>query len=740
MAESIRWEAILDTRQYERGFGRMEKKASGFQRAMGRLGPAIASGLAGGAIIAGVKKLTDAARESQLVAAQTEAVIKSTGGAAGLSAKQIGDLAGALSAKVAVDDEVIQSGANVLATFTSIKGDVFKGATAAAVDLAAAMNQGEVTADGLKSANIQLGKALNDPVKGISALTRVGVSFTQGQKDQIAAMVKAGDVAGAQRLILAELSKEFGGSAEAAATSGKKLSVAWGNAQETLGGLLLPAVERGQALLIGFIGWVDRNRGAATALGAAVAGVAGFIIAMSVATKVSVAVQTAARGAAVAWTAAQWLLNAALTANPIGLIVVGIALLVAALILAWKKSETFRDVVKGAFEHVKEAGARLWNAVKIGALTMVSIFLFAAEKIVGAAARAFGWVPGLGAKLKKAEEQIKAWRQNTQREIDRLHGKGVTVVAKPGFQFSPSFTRRDWLAARQAAGRMHEGGKLPGYGGGDILPILAEPGEAVVDKVRTRRYAHVLAAMGVPGFAAGGGVGFEGRMGGHPQRMAQLGQAHTGVARLLGNWTGRVLTEALKSLTPRIFSGSGSWRTATNYLERLGIPFSIMSTFRPGARTHASGSVSYHALNRAVDLGGNLFRIWQALDRSGVGWRELIYSGAPTYIGRGARKPIGRLDPVTLADHWNHVHVALGKGGIVRRPTMALLGERGPEAVVPLNRAAPVETTINVKVDLRGAVFTGPPQQFVDAVAPRLRQAIKGVQRSSGVPASQQLR
>ncbi len=57
-------------------------------------------------------------------------------------------------------------------------------------------------------------------------------------------------------------------------------------------------------------------------------------------------------------------------------------------------------------------------------------------------------------------------------------------------------------------GRLAEaGGHLGGYGGGDIVPALLEPGEAVVDKDRTRKYAHVLAAMGVPGFSPGGIIG-----------------------------------------------------------------------------------------------------------------------------------------------------------------------------------------------------------------------------------------
>jgi hypothetical protein len=87
-------------------------------------------------------------------------------------------------------------------------------------------------------------KALNDPIKGITALSRVGVSFTQQQKDQIKAMQDAGNTAGAQAIILAELTKEFGGSAAAAGKDfGGQLIILKNNlidAGESIGLSLMP--------------------------------------------------------------------------------------------------------------------------------------------------------------------------------------------------------------------------------------------------------------------------------------------------------------------------------------------------------------------------------------------------------------------------------------------------------------------------------------------------------------------
>ena len=116
------------------------------------------------------------ARESNKVAAVTANAIKVTGGAAKVTARQVGDLAAAISAKTGVDDEAIQSGANLLLTFKNVRNevgagnDIFSQATASAQDLAAA---GFGSAD---SAAKMLGKALNDPIKGMSALGRAGAT------------------------------------------------------------------------------------------------------------------------------------------------------------------------------------------------------------------------------------------------------------------------------------------------------------------------------------------------------------------------------------------------------------------------------------------------------------------------------------------------------------------------------------------------------------------------------------
>ncbi len=201
-----------------RDLGKLSRGAlagSGAFRGLGR-SLAFASGgfLGGYGLTAAISGAVTELRDSIKVSAQTAQALRSTGNVAGISARDIDQLAQSLLRKTGVDDEAIKTSENLLLTFTQVRNeagkgnDIFNQATRAVVDMSAVIGD-------LSSNSIQLGKALNDPVKGMTALRRVGVSFTSQQIEQVKAMVKAGDVLGAQKLILRELRTEFGGQAAA---------------------------------------------------------------------------------------------------------------------------------------------------------------------------------------------------------------------------------------------------------------------------------------------------------------------------------------------------------------------------------------------------------------------------------------------------------------------------------------------------------------------------------------------
>jgi hypothetical protein len=204
------------------------------------LGAALAGAFAGIS-----RSLADAA-ESQKVFTQTEAVLRSTGTTANGTAREIANMAASLQESTSFNDEAILSGANLLLTFKNIRNeagegnDIFDQTTQTMLDVARAMGT-DVSTEA-----IRLGKALNDPVAGISALSRVGIQFTEQQKEQIKVLTDTGDLLGAQKIILAELQSQFGGSAAAYAQTFagqlEGLNNELNDLSEEIGMIVMPAV------------------------------------------------------------------------------------------------------------------------------------------------------------------------------------------------------------------------------------------------------------------------------------------------------------------------------------------------------------------------------------------------------------------------------------------------------------------------------------------------------------------
>lgn len=235
-----------------RALGQTGDAADGIGTKFAKFGKVAAAGFAaaGVAAVAFGKSAVEAAAESQKISKITEQLVKTTGGAAKISAEQVGELATALSNKTAIDDEAIQSASNLILTFKNVRNeagkgnDIFNRATAAALDLSTVMG---TDASG---AAMQLAKALDNPLKGVTALQRSGVSFTAQQKEQIKTLVASGKTLEAQKIILKEVESQVGGAAAASATSAERAKIAFGNLQEQIGGYLLPVVEKVSNFLV----------------------------------------------------------------------------------------------------------------------------------------------------------------------------------------------------------------------------------------------------------------------------------------------------------------------------------------------------------------------------------------------------------------------------------------------------------------------------------------------------------
>ncbi|MDR1911633.1 MAG: phage tail length tape measure family protein [Helicobacteraceae bacterium] len=192
------------------------------------------------------KEYTDAYITQEKAVAKLNAVLAATGGAAGVSSKELQDFAGHIQDITTFGDEAVIAAQSLLLTFRNIKGDIFNDAITAATDLSTVL---EVD---LISATKMLGRALNDPVSGLSALSRAGVQFSDGQKDLIKNLIGAGDTAKAQKVIIDQLKNSYAGAAEAIAKSfggqqSQKENL-WGDLQEEIGKIYATALETSGAI------------------------------------------------------------------------------------------------------------------------------------------------------------------------------------------------------------------------------------------------------------------------------------------------------------------------------------------------------------------------------------------------------------------------------------------------------------------------------------------------------------
>lgn len=225
---------------------------SGVSSAIANIGR-VALVAAGAGVLAFGNFLKDSvieAANSELAIADLNAVITSTGGIAGITSQAAQDLASSLQSVTRFSDETIMKAEGMLLTFTNIGKNVFPLATETVLNMAEKFG-------GADAAAIQLGKALNNPIEGITALKRVGVQFTDEQENLIKSLMAAGKLEDAQKIILGELQTEFGGVAVAAGNTAAGLKDRFTNAlsdiQETIGKAILPSlVTLGDTLLTTF--------------------------------------------------------------------------------------------------------------------------------------------------------------------------------------------------------------------------------------------------------------------------------------------------------------------------------------------------------------------------------------------------------------------------------------------------------------------------------------------------------
>jgi len=343
---TLKLNLLADVSNFNKELGGVQGKLKGFQNSIKKAGQ-VATVALGGLAAAGFTAVR-AAEEVATANARLDTILTSMGYPE--ATKRVTDYAKTLEATTAVDENVIKLTQAKLATFKeltatiNVAGGAFDRATKAALDMAAS-GFGDAASNA-----VQLGKALNDPIKGITALTRSGITFTTEEKKLIETMVKSGDVLGAQEMILKAIEVQVGGTAEATANSSDKMGIAFKNVQEAIGLALLPAFEKLSTIVLENTPKLEQHAGTFLKVGAAI-----LVLAVAVKTlQVGLAAISIIIRTVTLLTAA---FNFVLALNPVGLVVLGIVALVAILVIAYNKFEPFKDLVNDVFEVMKKLGS-----------------------------------------------------------------------------------------------------------------------------------------------------------------------------------------------------------------------------------------------------------------------------------------------------------------------------------------------------------------------------------------------
>lgn len=364
--------ASVETKKVESSFATM---AEGVKGIFGSLKGMFLSGLGIAALFEGmefIKTSKEAFDNLEASAQKINAALTSTKGIAGETAEEMEKIAKAQSGKVLFGRAAIEDAESMLLTFTSVRGEIYERTLPAIEDFATRFKMD------LPEAANTLGKALNDPLRGMTRLQRQGVVFSEAQKDVIKKFVETGQVAKAQEVILKELQTEFGGLAEAMTkTDEGKVAMAkkqWGEIKLIIGEVvsklevsLIPVLTSVTFVLKAIIALFKDASTSATIFRNALLAIISVMAVYITITK-SVAAWTAivawynglsttaiilntlaTEGLSAAWTA----FTIVLESNPIGWIITLIVALVVAIMYCWDHFKTFREIVGGVFGFFK---------------------------------------------------------------------------------------------------------------------------------------------------------------------------------------------------------------------------------------------------------------------------------------------------------------------------------------------------------------------------------------------------
>lgn len=238
LTEELKVLVTAEVNKAIRNLQKVDKQTNQTEKLFKSLGKTMAGAFAAKAILDFFKKSIAAYEEHTQVLNVLNSTLKVTGATAWTTSTELQDMAAALQKSTNYSADSINQMQSVLLGFKNITGDTFGTATKAILDMATVMRMD------LSSAAQAVGKALDDPINGITSLQRQGFRFTAAQKEMIQSLIETGDVAAAQKIILDELNTTYGGAAEAAVTSSSQIKKAFDDVLQGFGKIFSDIAEK----------------------------------------------------------------------------------------------------------------------------------------------------------------------------------------------------------------------------------------------------------------------------------------------------------------------------------------------------------------------------------------------------------------------------------------------------------------------------------------------------------------
>lgn len=313
-------------------------------------------------------------------------------------------------AKLGIDGEqalgILQAGLKAGARDTDTIADAFKefslrsidgskltasGFKAAGLDakkMAAEIAKGGPSAEAATAATLKGLQSIKDPqAQNTAGVALFGTQWEDTLRQILPAIAGAGAGAESVKGSTDRMTEAMGGTGKAKVETLRREFDTWVQSQVNSSGASSTAVAA-----IGSFGPAALSM--AGSLGMAASGLA----ALNLGTGVAKVAQLASAAATGIWTGAQWLLNAALTANPIGIVIVGIAALIAIIVTAWKRSNTFRMVIAALWSAIKTGAAATWGALRAFGVRFAGWVTSLTQR----GAKVIGWFKGLPGKIRGA--------------------------------------------------------------------------------------------------------------------------------------------------------------------------------------------------------------------------------------------------------------------------------------------------------------------------------------------------